>query len=164
MYQREMNIKSLELDKEKGSAAIERPSEATIKEVKEDFAGIQDINAAIIRLYKSGAPPDYKGLSQAMAEIRRRAERLRANLVLPSGNGEGPKGKNPTDAKPGRSPLLDLNDLITSFVTNPLFANPNTIDAELGAAAKHDLDCIVDLSDRISKSADKLSKMPAKPN
>ena len=164
MYQREMNIKSLELDREKRPATIDRPSDATIKEVKEDFARIQDINAEMIRIYKSSAAPDYKQISQAMAEIKKRAERLRANLVLPSSNGDAREDKNRLAPKPGRSPLLDLNDLITNFVTNPIFENPNTIDAELGAKAKRDLERIVDLSDRISKSADKLSKAGARPD
>ena len=164
MYQREMNIKSLELDRDKRSAIIGTPSDTTIKEVKEDFARIQDINAEMIRLFQSGGAPDYKHISQAMAEVRKRAERLRLNLVLPSGNADEPGLKSPASAKPGRSPLLDLNDLITRFVTNPIFANANTIDAELGANARRDLESIVDLSDRISKSADKLSKAVAKPD
>ena len=158
MYQREMNIKSLELDREKRSAIFGTPSDTTIKEVKEDFGRIQDINAEMIHLYQSGSAPDYKRISQAMAEIKRRAERLRTNLVLPSGKGIDPEHRVQAAAKPARSPLLDLNDLITSFVTNPIFANANTIDAELGANAKRDLEGIVDLSDKINKSADKLSK------
>ena len=162
MYQREMNIKSLELDREKKSGIVGTPSDTTIKEVKEDFARIQDINAEMIRLYQSGSPPDYKRISQAMAEIKKRAERLRANLVLPSGKEVDQEHKG-LAAKAGRSPLLDLNELITSFVTNPIFTNVNTIDAELGANAKRDLESIVDLSDRICKSADKLSKSVAKP-
>ena len=158
MYQREMNIKSLELDREKRGSIIGTPSETTIKEVREDFARIQDINSDMIRLYKSGSPPDYKYISQAMAELRRRAERLRVNLVLPSVKEVEQEHKGAAPAKPGRSPLLDLNDLITSFVTNPIFANVNTIDAELGASAKRDLESIVDLSDKINKSAEKLNK------
>jgi len=164
MYQREMNIKSLELGREKRSGIIGAPSETTIKEVKEDFARLQDINAEMIRLYQSGSSPDYKRIAQAMAEIKKRAERLRTNLVLPPGKADEQEHNRSAAAKSGRSPLLDLNDLITSFVTNPIFANANTIDAELGATAKRDLECIVDLSDRISKSADKLSRVSAKPD
>src|SRR6185295_16855193 len=152
------NIKSLELDREKRSAIFGTPSDTTIKEVKEDFGRIQDINAEMIHLYQSGSAPDYKRISQAMAEIKRRAERLRSNLVLPSGKEIDMEHREKPAPRPARSPLLDLNDLITSFVTNPIFANANTIDAELGANAKRDLESIVDLSDKINKSADKLSK------
>ena len=158
MDKREMNIKSLELERKKRAAVIGPPSDTTIKEVKEDFGRIQDINAEMIHLYQSGSAPDYKRISQAMAEIKRRAERLRTNLVLPSGKEIDPEHRVQAAAKPARSPLLDLNDLITSFVTNPIFANANTIDAELGANAKRDLEGIVDLSDKINKSAGKLSK------
>ena len=163
MYQREMNIKGLELDREKKSRIVGTPSDTTIKEVQEDFARIQDINAEMMRLYQSDSPPDYKHISQAMAEMKRRAERLRANLVLPSSKEVDQGHKGPAAGKAGRSPLLDLNDLITSFVTNPIFANANTIDAELGANARRDLESIVALSDKINKSADKLTRAVAKP-
>ena len=163
MYQREMNIKSLELEREKRAEPLARASDTTIKEVKEDFSRIQEINADMVRLFQSAGAPDYKHISQAMVEMKRRAERLRTNLVLPSSKEDSQEGRNPAAAKAGRSPLLDMNDLITGFVTNPIFTNANTIDAELGAKAKRDLDCIVDLSDRISKSADKLSQAAVKP-
>ena len=163
MYQREMNIKNLELDRQKRAAVIGTPSDTTIKEVREDFGRIQDINTEMIRIYRSGSAPDYKRISQAMAEIKRRAERLRANLVLPSGKADEQE-HGPATARAARSPLLDLSDLITSFVTNPIFANANTIDATLGASARRDLESIVDLSDKISKSADKLSKVTARPD
>ena len=159
LYLREMNIRRLELEKTKKSNTTRATDEDVINQVTEDFSRIQDINAEIIRDYAAGAPPDYKHIAEAMEEIRKRASRLNDNLLLPSGQ-EAPQkiqGK-------ARSPLLDLNDLIKSFVSNPIFKNSNTIDANTGPKAKRDLESIIDLSGRISKSADKLSKSQSKPD
>jgi hypothetical protein len=92
-----------------------------------------------------------------MAEINKRARRLSTNLMLPeSAADENRQGQD-------RSPLLKLNDMIQQFVTNPIFKNANTMDAELAARAKRDLVGIIDLSHRIEKSARKLAKDESSP-
>jgi hypothetical protein len=166
MYERDMNIRRLELERDSNKKPTFEVSKETVKQVSEDFEQIQGINAEIIGDYVSGKGPDYKHISEAMAEITKRATRLNTNLLLPSDDTvvSGPVTQSEVHNKPARSPLLDLNDLIFSFVTNPIFKNANTIDLTLGAKAKRDLASIIDLSDRISKSADKLSKTSAKRN
>jgi hypothetical protein len=155
MYLREMNLKSIELSK---PGTKEGASSEAIKQVKEDFLGIQQINAEIMHAYVAGEPPNYKRLSEAMAEINKRAARLNANLLLPVGQAAAAPPKGGASKGAARSPLLDLNDLINSFVTNPIFKNSDTVDATTGTKAKRDLESIIDLSDRINKSAEKLSK------
>lgn len=162
LYLREMNLKSLELERAKSGTTGE-PSEETIKQVKEDFSRIQEINDGVIRDYAAGKPPDYKYISEAMEEIRKRAARLNENLLLPLDQEDVPKSLEAVKGK-ARSPLLDLNDLIKGFVSNPIFKNQNTIDAKTGAKARKDLQGIIDLSGRISKSADRLSKSQNKSN
>ena len=166
MRERDMNIRRLELERERNEKPTFEVSKETTRQVNEDFAQIQSINADIMRDYASGVAPDYKHISEVMAEISKRGARLNANLLLPSSEGDRNDQANQggSDKRPARSPLLDLNDLICGFVTNPIFKNLNTIDAELGKQAKRDLQSIIDLSDRISKSADKLSKIAAKRN
>ncbi len=162
MYLREMSLKSIELSK---PATKEGASSAAIKQVKEDFLGIQQVNAEVMHAYAAGEPPNYKHLSEAMAEINKRAARLNTNLLLPTPQAEAvPPKADPASRKEARSPLLDLNDLINSFVTNPIFKNADTVDATTGTKAKHDLESIINLSDRISKSADKLSKRQSNSN
>ena len=160
MLEREMKIRRLEMEKENDKKPSLEVSKETIKQVNDDFAQIQGINAEIMRAYIAGTPPDYKHISEAMAEIRKRASRLRTNLLLPASDDieSEPATLEAASKRPGRSPLLDLNDLISSFVTNPIFKNADTIDLDLGLKAKRDLASIVDLSDRISRSADKLNK------
>ena len=159
---REMQLRSLELNKESEKKLSKEVSPETLKNVKEDFERIQSINADIMRAYASGAAPNFASLAEATAEINKRAARLRTNLILPEPSKDTQEQKASTGAQP-KSPLMTLNNLILSFVTNPIFKNENTIDADLGTKAKRDLDAIVDLSDKISKSAEKLSKSSGKP-
>ena len=158
--ERDMNMRRLEIEKESSVKATIEVSKETVKLVNEDFARIQDINAEVMRDYASGAVPNYKHISEAMAEINKRAVRLNTSLLLPPSDAVATDQMTPVVLKRGesRSPLLDLNDLIHGFVTNPIFKNVNTIDLALGAKAKRDLESIIDLSDKISKSAGKLSK------
>jgi hypothetical protein len=163
MLEREMKIRKLEMDRESDKRSKVEVSKETVKQVNDDFTRIQEINVEMMRDYSEGKPPDYPHIAAAMSEIKKRASRLRTNLILPSGDDISGEhvGSASTPKHSGRSPLLDLNDLIFSFVTNPIFKNENTIDLELGARAKRDLAGIVDLSDRISRSAEKLSKTAA---
>ena len=166
MRERDMNIRRLELERERVEKPTFEASKETTRQVNEDFARIQSINAEVMRDYATGVAPDYKHISEVMAEISKRAVRLNANLLLPSSDGEvnDRSSQAASDKRRARSPLLDLNDLIRSFVTNPLFKNLNTIDVGLGKQAKRDLQSIIALSDTISKSAVKLSKAAATPN
>ena len=165
MRERDMNIRRLEIEKESSAKPTIEVSKETVKQVSEDFARIQEINAEIMRDYASGTPPDYKHIAEAMAEIKKRAGRLNVNLLLPPDEAGADNQGTQTEVnkKPARSPLLDLNDLIRSFVTNPIFKNANTIDLNLGPKAKRDLASIIDLSDKISRSAERLSKNIGRP-
>jgi len=150
---RDAQIRSLELGKERASdKPLPRPAPQTVQQVQQDFSRIKEINAQIMKSYAAGEAPDYKNLSEAMAEMNKCASRLKTNLVLPE------QAAYESREKSDRSPLLDLNEVVTRFVTNPIFKNANTIDAEQAANAKRDLLGIIDLSHRIRKSAEKLSK------
>lgn len=162
MQLREMQLRSLELSKESEKKLSREVLPETLKNVKEDFERIQSINADVMRAYASGGAPNFAYLAEATAEINKHATRLRTNLLLPEPNKEDSGQKNVNESQP-KSPLMTLNNLILSFVTNPIFKNENTIDAELGVKARRDLDAIIELSDKISKSAEKLSKTSGKP-
>lgn len=164
MRERDMNVRRLELEKERVAKPTFEVSKETTRQVNEDFARIQSINAEIMHDYATGVAPDYRHISEVMADISKRAARLNANLLLPSNDEEANDRASEvtSDKRQVRSPLLDLNDFISSFVTNPIFKNSNTIDLDLGKRAKRDLLSIIDLSDRISKSAAKLSKTTEK--
>jgi hypothetical protein len=150
---RDSEVRSLEIahdavrDPAKPKAAPE-----TVEQVKQDFGRIQEISLDVLKGYANGGAPDYKQISRSMAEINKRARRLNTNLMLPESAVEE------TRQSQDRSPLLKLNDLIQQFVTNPIFKNANTMDAELAAKAKRDLAGIIDLSHRLEKSARRLAR------
>ncbi len=59
--------------------------------------------------------------------------------------------------------LSGLRQLITTFVTNPVFYGNGSIDAKLQAQAARDLDGVIELSGKINKRAEELEKSAAKP-
>src|SRR5262249_53911360 len=153
---REMQGRGLEIAKKGRGATLTTAAPEIIKLVKEDFGRIQEINGKVIRAYARGDAPDYGYLSEAMAEINKRAARLNSNLLLPQ------QSKREVLELAEGSPLLQLNELVQHFVANAIFKNAGTIDAGLGLAARRDLENIIELSDRIRKSADRLQKAGGK--
>jgi len=153
---RDMQVRSLELSKDNNGEAKSSVSPEIVKLVQEDFGRIQEINAGVMKSYASGAPPDYKYLAEAMADINKRAGRLNTNLLLPQ-----VENTEALEVKDG-SPLIQLNGLIVRFANNPIFKNANTIDAQDGVKAKRDLGYIIELSNRIRKSAERLDKSSGK--
>jgi len=63
----------------------------------------------------------------------------------------------------GKRPALStLNQLLESFLHNPIFSDTGEIDLELAARARRDLDSIVVLSEKVRKNAEKRSKTSSK--
>jgi len=155
---RDSEVRSLEIAHDAARDPVKpKAAPETVEQVKQDFGRIQEISLDVLKVYVNGAAPDYKQISRSMAEINKRARRLSSNLMLPESAAD--ENGQPQD----RSPLLKLNDLIQQFVTNPIFKNVNTMDAELAARAKRDLVGIIDLSHRLEKSARKLAKDESSP-
>jgi len=150
---RDSEVRSLEIARDAArDPAKPKAAPETVEQVKQDFGRIQEISFDVLKGYANGGAPDYKQISRSMAEINKRARRLNTNLMLPESAVE--ESRQSQD----RSPLLKLNDLIQQFVTNPIFKNANTMDAELAARAKRDLVGIIDLSHRLEKSARRLAR------
>jgi hypothetical protein len=122
------------------------------------------VNKNIAQAVLSGASLDPKSIAKSASEIKKRAERLKYNLVLP----EPEKGTKRSKAEVGaeleqlKSSLTTLSGLIFGFVNNPLFQNANTVDAELSAKARRDLEEIIELSKGIKKSSERLGKVSQK--
>ena len=103
---------------------------------------------------------DYKLISAATEEIRKRALRLKQNLVLPKVTDVEKDHKNQPSLndKQLKVSLLTLDHAVMSFVTNPLFTAPNVIDPKLAETAGCDLERIIQFSEAIRKDVEKLSK------
>ncbi|MBA3515199.1 MAG: hypothetical protein H0T77_12595 [Pyrinomonadaceae bacterium] len=164
MSERERNLRDREMQvtlMEKGAKApAKREPQLLLKEINEDFARLQVVNNEI-KLKASANPVlDFKYVSDAATEIKKRSSRLRANLVFPD-SAESDKREKPLTTEGLKSQLVTLDRLIRSFVTNRVFTDAGVINAELAAKARGDLDEIIDLSDTVKKRAANLHKAKA---
>ncbi|HVG35474.1 MAG TPA: hypothetical protein VM911_20655 [Pyrinomonadaceae bacterium] len=133
--------------------------------IKEDFTRIQVVNNEMMRKIFDDEVLDYKRISESIGEIRKRATRLRENLMLPETE-PGDKSLRtlgPTQSALLKDSLLRLDNMIMAFVRNPLFQQPNVVDAKLSAKAGDDLKTIIEFSGGIRKEAEKLSKLQGRP-
>jgi hypothetical protein len=136
-----------------------RQVEALMAQTEEDFNRILFLHNEIARALTSKNDLDYHFVSEATAEIKKRASRVQSSLALrpsPEETLELEKSPAPKDL-PLKDELIKLCHQIRSFVTNPSIENPNTINAEQMAKARKDLETVIQISERIKKDADKLS-------
>ena len=120
-----------------------------LAQIREDFRNIQVVNADAIRPALKANTLDYQNLARASSEIKRRAVRLKSNLVLPAVGDKSRKAEN--DSRTYRGELKRLDQLIWSFVSNELFHNAEVIDVQLAARASQDLGDIIKVSDWLKR-------------
>jgi hypothetical protein len=138
----------------------DRKPEEILAEVNEDMTRLKMLNQAISA--HAAAPDqslDYKSIRADLKEVKKRATRLGNDLALAQANKEDKRqfGKD-LDKGALQPALLDLNKLLDSFLTNPIFSDTGAIDLQLAAKARRDLDDAIVLSDKLQKSAEKRSK------
>lgn len=157
-----------EMAREASKGAPPRKSEELrLSEIAEDYRDLQQVNNRMMGAAMRAAEPDYKSVAGSLADIRRRAERLRENLVLPAPSeqevkDEKPEPKPAEDAAALKAALLKLDRSIMSFVSSPLFKNTDVLDTEAAAKAARDLDAVIELSRLLNKDAERLSKAVGK--
>lgn len=154
LQDREMQITLMEKSKK---AFPKREPKLLLQEINEDFSRLQTVNNELNLKNSANVVLDFRYVSEAASEIKKRSSRLRNNLVFP----ESAKADKKDNAPPGeglKSQLAKLDRLIKSFVTNPVFTDAGVMNAELAAKARGDLDKIVNLSDKVKKHAADLSK------
>ena len=145
-----------------GNASVtkdRRRLEALMAQIEEDFNRMLSLHNEIVRAVTSTKPLDYRFVSEATSEIRKRAVSIQTNINLTPAPEEIkplelPANTNESEMKDG---LVKLCNQIKSFVTNPVIEQPNLIDAEKLATAKRDLESVIQLSDHLKKDADLLS-------
>ncbi|HWP41722.1 MAG TPA: hypothetical protein VNO14_00705 [Blastocatellia bacterium] len=155
LYHREMRLKHLGKDSKK---LDDKEQRLLLVQIKEDFEELQRVHNETMRTVSNSQSLDYKLISATLAEINKRARRLKGNLAIPSVEKASIKTKDAATDEELMASLLALDDLIMSFVTNPLFQNPSVINIEHSAKAGRDLEGIIYLSQNVKKSADRLNK------
>lgn len=150
-------VRSQEIEAERSK----RDPQLIMAEINEDFGRLRVISEEMKLATKATGAPDYKRIADSSAEVKKRATRLKANIVFPP----PPKDEKRQKTDPGDEfqPLFAAMDrLLTSFLTNPIFTDTGGLDLQLANRARYDLEDIIKLSDKLRKSAEKMQKNAGK--
>ena len=137
-------------DDEDQAAFVRRRQDA---QLTEDFEKLYSINVEKIAAQSSAPSLNYKTVSDATADLKTRATRIKYNVPLLRVVDKGEKIRYDEDPDHLPSMLPELSRLINSFLGSPVFRLNSPNDAELRLKASRDLDGIIKLSDTISKIA-----------
>jgi hypothetical protein len=156
---REAALRSAEI-RSVGGRMDQRQLMAAIDQTKQDFKRIQIIRNDVVDYLVAKKPLDYKLVSEQAAEINKRANRLKT-FLMPSAPVEKEKEKDAVkqtvyDGEQIKGALVKLCNTIYNFTGNPMFKDPSTMDIQKAASAGGDLLTIIELSDNVKRSADRL--------
>lgn len=134
-----------------------RQIEALMAQTEEDFNRILTLHNEIARLLAASKPIEYTFISDASAEIKKRASRLQSTLGLHQLPNETPVAEKSAelDDTQMKSELVRMCNQIRDFVSNPVIANPNTVDAQQLTNARRELESLIQLSGHLKKEAGK---------
>jgi hypothetical protein len=119
-------------------------------QIREDFTRLQVINNEMMQMVFVESKLDRKLIAATTAEINKRASRLSHNLVLPKiEDKETNQKSNDSRNDSLQTRLLALDHRIMSFISNPLFKQPNVIDPQHALEARSDLNQILRLSEQL---------------
>jgi len=144
------------------------PPSVNFQQVKEDFETIQRMQDGIVAAYSKSKEIDYKQISANAEQMNQSSVRLESNLFPPA-PAEKKKDKKSAQAAsaPASEPVLpqDVKSLIveqdntlSAFVTNPMFTNPQVVNQDNNAKAHSDLQRLIKLSAALQQEAEKLKK------
>lgn len=153
MSRREYDLRNF--GNESSAPKDKRQVEALMAQTEEDFNRILSLHNEIARALTSKDNLNYQFVSDATAEINKRASRVQHSLALGLSDEEARELEKSKD-EPIKDSLVKLCNQIRSFVTNPSIENPNTINVEQMKKARRDLEGLIQLSGKIKKDADKL--------
>ena len=161
---REARLRSAEL--EATSVQVnQKQLAAAIEQTKNDFKRIQLVRNDLVDLLVSKQPFEYKQLAEQAEEINKRAHRLKSFLMKPPPEATQAAGEKKPEAAPPvydeagmRAALVKLCNTIHSFTGNPMFKNPDVVDATQPAKAGGELLTILDLSESVKLNAERMAK------
>ncbi|HEX8141140.1 MAG TPA: hypothetical protein VF553_00990 [Pyrinomonadaceae bacterium] len=165
MEARQRALWNLEKVKQKLSRRPSEPHLMTYQQIKDDFEQLQRVNYHLAGTVIAGQAIDYAQIRKDAAEVKKRASRLKNNLVLPEFEKDEKlqKSLDQLAASEELKPAIDaLDAIVNRFVWNPVFQQPNVLDVENSVKARRDLEAILKLSEQIQKRAEALSKTAAK--
>ncbi len=163
---REAMLRSAEIGTSAGRMTPQQLA-AAIEQTRNDFKRIQLVRNDLVDLLVSKKPFDYKQLAGQAEEINKRAHRLKSFLMKPQPEDEKPPGEKKADDAAAvydeaalRGALVKLCNTIHSFTGNPMFKNPEVVDAQQPAKAGGELLTIISLSEHVKLNAERMAKAP----
>ncbi len=154
MSRREYQLRNF--GNEPGGPPDQRRLKAMMAQTEQDFNRILTLHNEIARALSSQNALDYRFVSNASGEIRKRATGVQSRFNLAPEEGYTSHKLEEINDPQMKDALIKLCKQIRSFVTNPSIENPNTVDAQQLTRARHDLEDLIQLSTQIKKDADRL--------
>jgi len=129
-------------------------------QINEDFQRIQVLHNEMVRMLQANKALNYDRLADLTDDMRKRSVRLRTNLALPEGEKTDKQSTQVEEINEShlKKSIIELHDVIVTFVANPLFKNLGVVDANEIDKASDNLDDIIDVSEKIKREARMLSK------
>jgi hypothetical protein len=149
MSRREYQLRNF--GNEPGGPKDRRQIEALMAQTEEDFNRILKLHNEIARALSGKNALDYRFISEASGEIKKRAGRVQSSLRLSPEEGQPVEKVEEFNDLQMKDALVKLCQQIRSFVTNPSIENPNTVDAKQLTKARQDLEVVIQLSGQINK-------------
>jgi hypothetical protein len=134
--------------------------QALMAQVQQDFERILTLHNQIVHVVTTNDTLAVDFVSDATAEIRKRATHLLTTLAFekPDASEQNRDKRKQFKDSEMKDALVTLCQHIESFITNPVIKTPGTIDAQQSARARRDLQDVIELGDSISKSAKRLKE------
>jgi hypothetical protein len=153
---REMRDRSMALDRlEKNDKALSE----LVEKLKTDFRRLQTIDNEMMREVSTSLTLNYAKIADAVGEMSQCAKRLKANmpvLISPDVE-EDPKIQEAVDDTQLKRSLTKLDDAVSDFVKSM-----SVVEAKNSGKAATDLNSVIQLSDNVKRSVQKLSKFAEK--
>ncbi len=131
---------------------------ALMDQIQQDFERILTLHNEIVHAITANETLVVDFVSDATAEIRKRATRLQTTLAFQKSDPSEQNRRKQVDDGQLKDALIALCQHIESFITNPVIRTPGTVDAQQSARAGRDLEDVIELGDRINKSAKRLKE------
>ena len=135
------------------SAISEAARAAALRQLREDFRTIQDVNNKMMAQAWATEGIDYARTSAMLGDINERAVRLKNNLSLPQSQKTKRQHVTASGLKEFKSALMLMDRSLMSFVNNPIFRERNVVEVNLGTQATQDLEDVIAYSANLKKIA-----------
>ena len=164
---RSNELERIKRDADKPDRKNETSPEVNFQQVKEDFETIQKLQDDIISAYSKSKEINYTRISGDAARMNQSATRLESNLFPPSAEKKkDKKAAQESNAQPTEPALpqdvkrliVEQDNTLTAFVSNPMFTNPQVVNQDNNAKARSDLKRLIRLSAALQQEADKVKK------